>query len=149
MWAKVPRLQVNESLSCWASSIPGGNSTVPSWTTDGIPIWATDKTDLCLTIYEVLIEQAKQYLLTVSLASIAGSACFVYFANRFPRKQWLTYSFFVLAVLFVITGGVYYGVNHTPASPATIVFVALCHFMFNFGMHKPPTSSSHSSTTLR
>ncbi|KAF4813875.1 Repressible high-affinity phosphate permease [Colletotrichum siamense] len=80
-----------------------------------------------------LLEQAKQYLLTVSLASIAGSACFVIFANRIPRRLWLTISFFVLAILFVITGCVYYGVNRTEGAPATIVFVALCHFMFNFG----------------
>ncbi|KAF5517525.1 Repressible high-affinity phosphate permease [Colletotrichum aenigma] len=79
------------------------------------------------------LEQAKQYLLTVSLASIAGSACFVIFANRIPRRLWLTISFFVLAILFVITGCVYYGVNRTEGAPATIVFVALCHFMFNFG----------------
>ncbi|GKT89864.1 phosphate transporter [Colletotrichum tofieldiae] len=97
------------------------------------PVWQTDATLPCNTIYDVLLEQAKQYLLTVSIASIAGSACFVMAANRIPRRLWLTVSFFVLAILFVITGCVYYGVNRTPGAPATVVFVALCHFMFNFG----------------
>jgi PHS family inorganic phosphate transporter-like MFS transporter len=87
----------------------------------------------CNTIYEVLLEQAKQYLLTVSISSIAGSICFIFFANRLPRKQWLTISFLVLAVLFIITGGVYYGVAYTRGAPATVALVAICHFAFNFG----------------
>jgi PHS family inorganic phosphate transporter-like MFS transporter len=85
----------------------------------------------------VLIQQTKQYILTVSLASIAGSACFIIFANRIPRKKWLTVSFFVLAVLFIITGGIYYGVHQDAAAPATVVFVAICHFMFNMGKKCP------------
>ena len=80
-----------------------------------------------------MVEQTKQYLLTVSLASIAGSVCFIFFANRIPRRQWLTASFLVLALFFVITGAVYYKVNRSAAAPATIVMVSLCHFMFNFG----------------
>lgn len=36
-------------------------------------------------------------------------------------------------VLFLITGGVYYGVAHTSAAPVTVVCVAICHFFFNFG----------------
>lgn len=87
----------------------------------------------CNTIYEVLLEQAKQYLLTVSLSSVAGSVCFIFFTNRLPRKQWLTTSFLVLAALFIVTGGVYYGVAYTHKAPATVALVAICHFAFNFG----------------
>ncbi|KAL6858586.1 inorganic phosphate transporter [Trichoderma novae-zelandiae] len=133
MWATSKPTPINSSLSCWDSSLPGGNSTVPSWVTAGFPVWQTDKTEPCNTIYDVLIQQTKQYLLTVSLASIAGSVCFIFFANSIPRKQWLTVSFFVLAILFIITGGVYYGVHQESAAPATVVFVAICHFMFNMG----------------
>ncbi|KAH7026334.1 inorganic phosphate transporter [Microdochium trichocladiopsis] len=133
MWATTKAVPITDALSCWESSLPGGNSTVPGWALTGLPAWATDATKPCQTIYDVLLEQAQQYLLTVSIPSIAGSACFVFFANRIPRKQWLTGSFFVLAALFVITGGVYYGVAHTPGAPATIVFVCVCHFAFNFG----------------
>lgn len=87
----------------------------------------------CNNIYDVLLEQAKQYLLTVSISSIAGSICFIFFANRLPRRQWLTFSFITLAVLFVITGCVYYGVAYTHGAPATVTLVALSHFAFNFG----------------
>lgn len=133
MWATTTPTKIDDSLECWTSSLRGGNSTVPDWATDGLPVWSTDATHPCNTIYDVLIEQTKQYLLTVSLASIAGSACFVLFANRIPRRQWLTASFLVLAGFFVITGCVYYGVHQQKGAPATVVFVAICHFMFNFG----------------
>lgn len=133
MWATTKPTKIDDSLECWTSSLRGGNSTVPDWATDGLPVWSTDATHPCNTIYDVLIEQTKQYLLTVSVASIAGSACFVVFANRIPRRQWLTASFLLLAGLFVITGCVYYGVHQQQGAPATVVFVAICHFMFNFG----------------
>jgi MFS transporter, PHS family, inorganic phosphate transporter len=135
MWATTGPAKLDDQLWCWNSSLPGGNSTVPEWAKLGLPVWQTDSTQPCNNIYDVLLEQAKQYLLTVSIASIAGSASFVIFANRIPRRQWLTVSFFVLAVLFVITGCVYYGVSRKPAAPVTVVFVALCHFMFNFGSY--------------
>ncbi|KAM0391091.1 hypothetical protein ACHAQC_007271 [Fusarium culmorum] len=133
MWATTTPTKIDDSLECWTSSLRGGNSTVPDWAADGLPVWSTDATHPCNTIYDVLIEQTKQYLLTVSLASIAGSGCFVVFANRIPRRQWLTASFLVLAGLFVTTGCVYYGVHQKQGAPATVVCVAICHFMFNFG----------------
>lgn len=139
MWATTDPTVIDDRLECWNSSLEGGTSTVPSWQKNGLPVWQTDATHPCNTIYDVLIEQTKQYLLTVSLASIAGSACFVILANRIPRRQWLTASFLVLAVMFVITGGVFFGVHRERAAPATVVFVALCHFFFNFGK---PTASN-------
>jgi PHS family inorganic phosphate transporter-like MFS transporter len=55
--------------------------------------------------------------------------------------------------MFVITGGVYYGVNHSSGAPATLVLVAVCHFLFNFGKHcvspfHPNNFSSHILTQL-
>ena len=111
---------------------------MPLWKQQGFPPWQTDVTQPCNTIYDVLIEQAKQYLLTVSLASIAGSACFIFAANRFPRRQWLTWSFLALCVLFLVTGGVYFSVSRRPGAPATVALVAICHFVFNFGASPRP-----------
>ncbi|KAK4178857.1 putative inorganic phosphate transporter [Triangularia setosa] len=135
LWATTDAVPLTPDLWCWNS--PTNTSAVPSWAQSnggrGLPTWQTDATQPCNTIYETLIEQTKQYLLTVSLASIAGSACFVVFANRIPRREWLTASFGILTVLFLVTGGVYYGVAHTEGSWGTVVCVAVCHFMFNFG----------------
>lgn len=133
LWATTRPVPLNASLSCWESSLPEGNSTVPVWATTGLPSWQTDPTQPCDTIYDTLLGQAKQYLLTVSIASIAGSACFIFAANRIHRRRWLITSFLVMTGLFSITGGVYYSVAHTPAAPATIVLVAICCFVFNLG----------------
>ncbi|KAK3995433.1 putative inorganic phosphate transporter [Cladorrhinum sp. PSN332] len=134
LWATTGKVNITEDLWCYnLTGRADDTSDVPNWKKDGLPTWQTDATQPCNTIYETLIQQTKQYLLTVSLASIAGSACFVYFANRLPRRQWLTSSFLILMILFLVTGGVYYGVAHTPGAPATVVCVAICHFMFNFG----------------
>ncbi|KAL1897066.1 hypothetical protein Sste5346_004271 [Sporothrix stenoceras] len=134
LWVTRSPPELNSTLGCWNSSLEGGNSTLPTWSAIGhLPIWQTDPTRPCNTIYEVLIQQAKQYLLTVSLASIAGSACFIFAANRIRRRQWLTVSFICLFFLFIITGSVYYGVGHTKYAPATVTMVAVCHFAFNFG----------------
>lgn len=120
-------------LACWNSSLPGGNSTVPIYAQNGTPAWQTDFTHPCFTVYDTLLDQGRQYLLTVSIASIAGSAACTLFINRFHRRHFLTASFLLLMVLFLVTGGVYFGVAHTSAAPATVVCVAVCHFFFNFG----------------
>lgn len=134
LWVTKHPPSLNSALTCWNSTIPGGNSTLPIWSAQGhLPIWQTDPTKPCSNIYQVLVQQAKQYLLTVSLASIAGSACFIFAANRIRRRQWLTVSFICLFFLFIITGAVYYGVGHTKYAPATVTMVAVCHFVFNFG----------------
>ncbi|EPE09200.1 phosphate transporter [Ophiostoma piceae UAMH 11346] len=140
LWMTEPAADLTPALSCWNSSLAGGNSTIPVWSAQGsLPVWQTDPTKPCNTIYSVLIQQAKQYLLTVSLASIAGSACFIFAANRIRRRQWLTVSFTILFFLFMVTGGVYYACSHTRAAPATVVMVAVCHFFFNFGMFARPS----------
>ncbi|KAB5536595.1 major facilitator superfamily domain-containing protein [Coniochaeta sp. 2T2.1] len=134
LWATTNPVHLSPSLPCWDSTLPGGESAIPGWAAAGrYPSWQTDPTQPCKTIYSLLLDQAKQYLLTVSVASIAGSACFIFAANRFRRREWLTTSFLLLAVMFLVTGGVYYGVNHTSGAPATVALVALCHFLFNFG----------------
>ena len=39
-----------------------------------------------------------------------------------------------LAILFAVTGGVYYRVHNGPNSMATTVMGGICHFAFNYGM---------------
>lgn len=102
-----------------------------------MPSWQTDVSHPCDTIYDTLMEQGKQYLLTVSIASIAGGLCCTAFVDRLHRRHFLTWSFLLLMVLFIITGGVYYGVAHTSGAPATVICVAICHFFFNFGKKDP------------
>lgn len=106
LWATSLKPAVTPDLSCWNSTLDGGNSTIPLWNEFGIPAWQTDYANPCSTIYDTLLDQAKQYLVTVSIASIAGTACYTFAANRLHRRQFLTASFLLLMVLFLITGGV-------------------------------------------
>lgn len=132
LWATNHQPALTPDLHCWNSTLEGGTSALPMWTKTGMPSWQADVSHPCDTIYDTLMTQGKQYLLTVSLASIAGSACCTAFINRFHRRHFLTWSFVLLMVLFVITGGVYYAVAHTSRAAITVVLVAVCHF-FNFG----------------
>lgn len=147
MWATKHKVKVDSNLVCWQSSLPGGNSTVPNWT-DTLPVWQTDYTEPCNTIYDVLLAQARHYLLTVSIGSILGCAAFIFVAKYIPRRQFLTASFVSLAVLFGTTGGVYYGVHHGPHAVATAVMVGICHFAFNFGTSLSSTCSKLHSPNL-
>lgn len=106
LWATNFKPTITPDLSCWNSSLDGGNSTIPLWNLNGIPAWQTDYAHPCSTIYDTLIEQAKQYLVTVSIASILGTACYTFAANRLHRRRFLTASFLLLMILFLITGGV-------------------------------------------
>jgi MFS transporter, PHS family, inorganic phosphate transporter len=133
MWATTHADEVDSRLSCWETDLPGGQSVVPTWV-DGLPIWQTDPTKPCNTIYDVLMDQTKHYLLTVSIGSILGCAAFIFAANFIPRRQFLTGSFVILSILFGITGGVYYRVHHSSYASATPIMVGICHFAFNFGM---------------
>lgn len=152
IWSTVPKAEINSSLPCWNTSLPGGRSAVPDWKT-GLPVWQTDATQPCNTIYDVLIEQSKHYLLTVSMGSIIGCSAFIFAVNLIPRRRFLTLSFGSLAVLFSLTGGVYYAVHNGPHAVITVVMVGVCHFAFNFGilLSLLPWSPRHekSSLTLR
>jgi MFS transporter, PHS family, inorganic phosphate transporter len=132
IWATMPKVEINSTLPCWDTSLPDGTSVVPHWKT-GLPIWQTDATQPCSTIYDVLLQQAKHYLLTVSIGSILGCSAFIFAVNLIPRRQFLTASFISLTVLFGVTGGVYYAVHHGQHALATAVMVGICHFAFNFG----------------
>ncbi|KAK7739540.1 hypothetical protein SLS63_001886 [Diaporthe eres] len=112
LWATSLKPAVTPDLSCWNSTLDGGNSTIPLWNEYGIPAWQTDYANPCSTIYDTLLDQAKQYLLTVSIASIAGTACYTFAANRLHRRHFLTASFLLLMVLFLITGGVIFPTSY-------------------------------------
>jgi PHS family inorganic phosphate transporter-like MFS transporter len=108
----------------------------PSWNTNptlglidsSIPKWNA-------TIYDVLESNATQSIQTVSIASVIGSLFFIAAVNHVSRRRWLVWSFLSLAVLLIITGGTFAAVFHTQSHTVTVVLVAICHFLFNFGKH--------------
>jgi len=107
--------------------------TPPSWNTN--PTFKLDPTSLksTATIYDTLRNAPIQGMEIVSIASILGSALFIAVVNYIPRRQWLVWSSISQAVLLIITGGAFYAVFHTANNAVTVVLIAICHFLFNFG----------------
>jgi MFS transporter, PHS family, inorganic phosphate transporter len=86
-----------------------------------------------ITMYQELNDNAMQYIATISSGSLAGSILLLMAINRIRRKAWLMLSFWVLAGLFAITAGTLRLVGFTPSHWATVVFYAICQFLFNLG----------------
>ncbi len=110
----------------WTYNADGGHlGDVPSWNSNAARPDAS--------IYDALRDNAIQNLITVCIGSLAGCIVLLMIIDYVPRKQFLTYSFVWLAVLFFITGGSFFAVFHNDFQAVTIVLVALCHFSFNLG----------------
>lgn len=84
-------------------------------------------------IYNVLFENAKQYIITISTGSILGSVALILLIDKIPRIKWLIGSFIILALFFMITAATLSTVEFTPTHSLTIVFYTICQFFFNFG----------------
>jgi MFS transporter, PHS family, inorganic phosphate transporter len=109
----------------WTSNSRESIETVPSWNPDA--------TEPGSSIVRALEENAKYNVLTVGIASIIGSLLLILIIDYVPRKQFLTLTFLILAPLFWITGASFFKVVYTPNHAATVVMVALCHFVINLG----------------
>ncbi|KAK6420652.1 hypothetical protein LTR81_006388 [Elasticomyces elasticus] len=84
-------------------------------------------------IYQVLYSNARQSLLTTSIASCAGSLALILAINHIDRRVMLIWSFIALAILLLVTGIVFLQVFHTTGYAATIVLYALNQLVFSFG----------------
>ncbi|KAK4901719.1 hypothetical protein LTR27_001491 [Elasticomyces elasticus] len=84
-------------------------------------------------IYQVLYSNARQSLLTTSIASCVGSLALILAINHIDRRVMLIWSFIALAVLLLVTGIVFLQVFHTTGYAATIVLYAFNQLVFSFG----------------
>jgi MFS transporter, PHS family, inorganic phosphate transporter len=84
-------------------------------------------------IYQVIYSNARQSLLTVSIASCIGSLAMIGAVNHVDRRTMLVWTFIALAILLLVTGIVFLEVFHTRAYAATIVLYAFNQLLFQFG----------------
>ncbi|KAK1811691.1 hypothetical protein LTR12_013953 [Friedmanniomyces endolithicus] len=84
-------------------------------------------------IYQVLYSNARQSLLTTSIASCVGSIALILAINHIDRRVTLIWTFVALAILLLITGIVFLQVFHTSGYAATIVLYAFSQLVFSFG----------------
>ena len=84
-------------------------------------------------IYQVLYSNARQSLLTTSIASCVGSIALILAINHIDRRVTLIWTFVALAILLLITGIVFLQMFHTSGYAATIVLYAFSQLVFSFG----------------
>jgi PHS family inorganic phosphate transporter-like MFS transporter len=97
------------------------------------PAWNPDPTRPNDTIYEVLVQNSKKSIYTASVGSLFGSILLLVIINRVSRKQFLAYSFLVLAAFLFATGITLLKVFGTSGSTVTLVLYGLCQLLFNLG----------------
>jgi PHS family inorganic phosphate transporter-like MFS transporter len=97
------------------------------------PPWNPDPTRPNDTIYEVLVQNSKKSIYTVSVGSLFGSILLLLIINRVPRKQFLAFSFLGLAAFLLATGITLLKVFGTKGRTVTLVLYGLCQLFFNLG----------------
>jgi MFS transporter, PHS family, inorganic phosphate transporter len=128
----------------WDSSLPApeNHGTAYDWPATqfiaanhplfSVPDWQ-NPFDPNTNMYHELYDSAKQYIVTISCGSLAGSILLIFIIEYIPRKMWLVWSFVGLSLLFAIMGGFFAAVEFTPRHSLTVVWYALCQFLFNLG----------------
>lgn len=124
----------------WASDPVHSNiKDVPNWVSDLTQI---SDDGVLPSIYQVLEENGRNSILTVSLGSIVGSIILIKVINYIPRKKVLSWSFLWLAALLAITGGSYFRAFHSDFHAVSIVLYALCQLSFNLGEYLSTTQAT-------
>ena len=101
------------------------------------PKWQKDASTAGANIYDILLADAKEAIITTSIGSLVGSLILIKIINYIPRKTILAWSFVVLAVLLAVTGSTFFKAFETDLHALTIVFYVLCQLAFNLGESTP------------
>ncbi|KAH8747617.1 phosphate transporter [Diaporthe sp. PMI_573] len=126
IWSTTPTIRIDalQALEC----LPEGISSIPGWS-NGLPVWQTNSNNPCMTIYDVLIHQFRRYIATASAGSLLGGLCSIIVVNRIRRRSFLTLSFGITSIMFLVTWAIYYVANHSSRSLATVVMLSISHFV--------------------
>lgn len=84
-------------------------------------------------MFHELSNNAKFYVYTISISSLAGSALLIAIIDFIPRKTWLVSSFLLLSIWFAVLGGVLTTTEFTEGHIVNVVIYAFCQFFFNLG----------------
>lgn len=128
-------LQINNPrflARLWASSKPVSTSV-------SLPVWMSEPSDLnasgnpSVSIYSVLMNNAKRAIITVSIGSVIGSLLLIKVINYLPRRRLLYWSFLGLAVLVAATGISFLQTFRSSTYGVTLALYILCQLFFNLG----------------
>ncbi|KAE8448804.1 hypothetical protein EG329_008806 [Mollisiaceae sp. DMI_Dod_QoI] len=130
-----------QNAAIWRPSSQIANSTWPSSHNSSsydnisnvtLPDWQ-NPFDPGTNFYGENFDDARQYVITVSIGSMLGSILLIVFINRQSRRRLLIQSFAVLSILFLATGIVLHYTEFEGAHWVTIILYMFCQFFFNFG----------------
>lgn len=89
--------------------------------------------DPTVRIFDELSNNARDYIWTIAVSSLAGSFLLIFLINHISRKKWLVWSFFILGGWFVVLGITLPTLEFKGGHWANVVIYALCQFFFNLG----------------
>lgn len=113
----------------WTSQ-PLQDEVVPDWISDPSMV---ESPGVYPSIYSVLIQNGIQSIVTASIGSLLGSLLLIKTINYLPRKALLAWSFLLVALLLLMTGGAYLATFHNSQHAITIVLYGVCQLLFNLG----------------
>lgn len=85
------------------------------------------------SMFDELSHNARDYILTIAVSSLVGSALLILLIDHISRKKWLVWSFFVLGGWFVVLGITLPLLEFGKGHWTNVVIYALCQFFFNLG----------------
>jgi PHS family inorganic phosphate transporter-like MFS transporter len=97
-------------------------------------------------MFHELSNNAKFYVYTISITSLAGSALLIAIIDFIPRKTWLVSSFLLLSIWFAVLGGVMTATEFTESHIVNVALYAFCQFFFNLGKFSSNISFLHPLT---
>lgn len=97
-------------------------------------------------MFQELSNNAKFYVYTISITSLAGSALLIAIIDFIPRKTWLVSSFLLLSIWFAVLGGVMTATEFTESHIVNVALYAFCQFFFNLGKFSSNISFLHPLT---
>jgi PHS family inorganic phosphate transporter-like MFS transporter len=85
-------------------------------------------------IFKISLENSSRSIEVMSIASILGCLASLYVVDYRCRKRSLVWSFGILAVLFVVAGGIFGTVyKQIESHISELILVGICHWTFNVG----------------
>lgn len=83
--------------------------------------------------YQRLFTNGWHTLVATCIGAVLGGAIAVKIMNNFSRKRIQTWSFLVLAFLFIVVGVLYVTLLNTDASAVIVAVYVICQLVFNIG----------------
>ncbi|KAI1417894.1 MFS general substrate transporter [Hypoxylon sp. FL1857] len=98
-----------------------------------IATWRADPAHPNITIYEMLQQDSKRNIMTISSGALPGSIIILLAIDYLPRTTWMGWMFVALAAIFAVNGGTFFVTFETNKYALTVTLYVLAQVIFNLG----------------